>query len=186
MAMESEPKPADWQLRLLGGAVGAIVSAATALLTAPTLFGFVVGLAGIPIAAVIGLCYTLELLAQPAEEPIPGFILGLATFLGTVFVAMVFAVSQSHGASPFEVLEFGYLATIGFGVVSLVVGLAVVHLVTHWSVAIGRRLAPRARILWVPSAVVLVAVAAGTVQVILFALRVDGDLVVQTSRLGRP
>ena len=72
----------------------------------PTLFGFVIGLAGIPIGALIGLCYALELLAQPAEAPIPGSILGLAMVLGTVFVAMLIAVSQSHGASPFEVLEF--------------------------------------------------------------------------------
>jgi hypothetical protein len=184
--MDAKPTPAEWQLRLLGGAVGAIVSAATALVTAPTLFGFVIGLAGIPIAALIGLCYAPELLAQPAEAPIPGSILGLATFLGTVFTAMLFSVSQSHGASPFEILEFGYLATIGLGLVSLLVGVAVVNLVTHWSVAIGRRLAPRAPILCIPSAVVLVAVGAGTFQVVLFALRVDGDLVVQASRLGQP
>ena len=103
-------------------------------------FGFVIGLAGIPIGALIGLCYALELLAQPAEAPIPGSILGLAMVLGTVFVAMLIAVSQSHGASPFEVLEFGYLATIGLGVVSLLVGVGIVSLATHWSVAIGRRL----------------------------------------------
>ena len=99
---------------------------------------------------------------------------------------MLIAVSQSHGASPFEVLEFGYLATIGLGVVSLLVGVGIVSLATHWSVAIGRRLAPRAPILWIPSAAVLAAVAAGTVQVVLLALRVDGDLVVQASRLGQP
>ena len=166
--------------------MGAMASAATALITAPTLFGFVIGLAGIPIGALIGLCYALELLAQRAEAPIPGSILGLAMVLGTVFVAMLIAVSQSHGASPFEVLEFGYLATIGLGVVSLLVGVGIVSLATHWSVAIGRRLAPRAPILWIPSAAVLAAVAAGTVQVVLLALRVDGDLVVQASRLGQP
>ena len=184
--MGAKATPAEWQLRLLGGAVGAMASAATALVTAPTLFGFVIGLAGIPIGALIGLCYALELLAQPAEAPIPGSILGLAMVLGTVFVAMLIAVSQSHGASPFEVLEFGYLATIGLGVVSLLVGVGIVSLATHWSVAIGRRLAPRAPILWIPSAAVLAAVAAGTVQVVLLALRVDGDLVVQASRLGQP
>ena len=145
--MGAKATPAEWQLRLLGGAVGAMVSAATALITAPTLFGFVIGLAGIPIGALIGLCYASELLAQPAEATIPGSILGLATVLGTVFVAMLFGVSQSHGASPFEVLEFGYLATIGLGVVSLLVGVGIVSLATHWSVAIGRRLAPRAPIL---------------------------------------
>ena len=184
--MRAKATPAEWQLRLLGGAVGAMVSAATALITAPTLFGFVIGVAGIPIAALIGLCYAPELVAQPAEADIPGSILGLATFLGTVFIAMLVAVSQSHRASPFEVLEFGYLATIGLGVVSLLVGVGIVSLATHWSVAIGRRLAPRAPILWIPSAAVLAAVAAGTVQVVLLALRVDGDLVVQASRLGQP
>ena len=184
--MRAKAKPAAGQLRLLGGAVGAIVSAATALVTAPTLFGFVIGLAGIPIAALIGMCYAPELLAQPAEADIPGSILGLATFLGTVFIAMLVAVSQSHRASPFEILEFGYLATIGLGIVSLLVGFPLVNLVTHWSVAVGRRLAPRAPVLWIPSAVVLVAVAAGTLQVVFFAFRVDGDLVVQASRLGQP
>src|SRR5438477_11620814 len=99
LAMGAKATPAEWQLRLLGGAVGAIVSAATALVTAPTLFGFVIGLAGIPIAALIGMCYAPELLAQPAEADIPGSILGLATFLGTVFIAMLVAVSQSHRAS---------------------------------------------------------------------------------------
>jgi len=184
--MRAKPTPAAWQLRLLRGAVGAILSAATALITALTLFGFVIGLTGMPIAALIGLCYAPELLAQPAEARIPGSIRGLATFLGTVFIAVLFAVSQSHGASPFEILEFGYLATIGLGIVSLLVGFPIVNLVTHWSVAIGRRLAPRAPILWIPSAVVLVAVAAGMLQVVFFALRVDGDLVVRASRLGQP
>ena len=112
--------------------------------------------------------------------------MGLATLIGTVAVALVLALSQAEGASPAEVLQFGFLATVGLGIASLTFGLPLTRVVMRAAISVGRQLAPRASALWIPSAVVLAGVVAGTVQVVVLALRIHGDAVIQAAHLGQP
>lgn len=184
--MDLGRSPESWQLRLIGGAVAAVTSALAAIVTGVTGVGLVIGVVGIPVGTMVGLCYALEFVADGDTSPVEELVAGLAAFLGTVAVALLLALSQAQGASPPEVLGFGFLATVALGIVTLIFGLPMTRVVTHLAISIGRRLAPGARILWIPSAVVIAAVAAGTLQVIILALRVHGDLVVQAAQLGQP
>ena len=85
-------------------------------------------------------------------------VVGLATLIGTVAVALVLALSQAEGASPAEVLQFGFLATVGLGIASLTFGLPLTRVVMRAAISVGHQLAPRASALWIPSAVVLAGV----------------------------
>ena len=178
--------PESWQLRVLGGAVAAVTSALAAVLTGVTGIGFVIGLVGIPVGTLMGLCYAPEFMADRDTTSVEDLVAGLATFLGTVALALVLAVSQAKGASLPEVLEFAFLATVALGIASLIFGLPMTRVVTRLAISFGRSLAPRASILWIPSAVVIAAVAAGTLQVVIFALRFQGEAVVQAAHLGQP
>jgi hypothetical protein len=176
----------SWQLRLLGGAVAAVMSALAAVVTGVTGIGLVIGLVGIPVGTLMGLCYAPELVADVDTSPVEELVAGLATFLGTVVVALLAALSQAQGASPPEVLEFGFLATVALGIGSLIIGLPMTRVVTRVAISLGRRLAPEASILWIPSAVVIAAVAAGTLQVVILVVQVHGDAVLQAAHLGQP
>ena len=184
--MDAARSSERWQLRLLGGAVAAMTSGLAAVVTGVTGIGLVIGLVGIPVGTVMGLCYAPEFMTDGDTSSVEDLVAGLATFLGTVVVALLLAASQSERASPAEVLEFGFLATVALGIVSLIFGLPMTRVVTRLAISLGRRLAPRASVLWIPSAVVIAAVAAGTLQVVIFALRVHGDAVVQAAHLGQP
>ena len=184
--MDAVRSPERWQVRLLGGAVAAITSGLAAVLTGITGIGLVIGLVGIPVGALMGLCYAPEFVVDGDTSPVEEVIAGLATFLGTVAVALLLAISQADGASAPEILEFALLATVALGLVSLIFGLPMTRVVTHLAISLGRRLAPWASMLWIPSAVVIAVVTAGTLQVIILALRVHGDAVVQAARLGQP
>jgi hypothetical protein len=175
-----------WQLRLLGGAVAALTSALAAMVTAVTGVGLVIGLVGIPVGTLMGLCYAPEFMADGDTSPVEELVAGLAAFLGTAAVGLLLALSQAEGASPPEVLEFGFLATVVLGIVTLIFGLPMTRMVTRLAISLGLRLAPAASILWFPSAVVVAAVAAGTLQVVIFALGVHGEAVVQAAHLGQP
>jgi hypothetical protein len=178
--------PESWQLRILGGAVAALTSALAAVVTGVTGIGLVIGLVGIPVGTLMGLCYAPEFVTDSDTSSVEDLVAGLATFLGTVALAMVLAVSQAKGASLPEVLEFGFLATVALGIASLIFGLPMTRVVTRLAISFGRSLAPRASILWIPSGVFIGAVAAGTLQVVLLALRVQGDAVMQAAHLGQP
>jgi hypothetical protein len=183
--VDAEHSPAEWQLRLVAGAVGAATSGVAAVVTGLTGIGLVMGVVGIPVGALLGLCYAPEFMADGDSSAVDD-VVGLATLIGTVAVAMVLALSQAEGASPAEVLQFGFLATAGLGIVSLIFGLPLTRIVMRAAISVGRQLAPRATLLWIPSAVLLAAVAAGTVQVVILALRVHGDGVIQAAHLGQP
>jgi hypothetical protein len=178
--------PHAWQLRILGGAAGAIASAAAAVVTAPTGIGLIICATGIPAAALVGICYAPELLAEGDVTEVEDAAIGLAVLLGTTGLALVLALSQSRGATPSEVMEFGFLATTGLGAISLLFALPMARIVTRIAISLRRVLAPRAGILWFPSALVLAMVAAGTLQVFILALRISGDAVVQAAHLGQP
>jgi len=184
--VDAEHHPAAWQLRLVAGAVGAATSAVAAVVTGLTGIGLVVGVVGIPVGALLGLCYAPAFMADRDSSAVEDVVVGLATLIGTVAVALVLALSQAEGASPAEFLQFGFLATAGLGIVSLIFGLPLTRIVMRAAISVGRQLAPRATLLWIPSAVVLAAVAAGTVQVVILALRVHGDGVIQAAHLGQP
>lgn len=134
----------------------------------------------------MGLSYAPDFMAEGEDQSLEVAVAGLATLLGTVAVALLFAVSQASGASPGEVLQFGFLATVGLGIPSLIVGFPMTRVVMRLAIAAGRRLAPQASVLWIPSAVVIAAVAAGTLKVVGFAMQIHGDLVVQAAHLGQP
>ena len=176
----------DWQLRLLGGAAGAVTSGVAAVVTGLTGIGLVMGAVGIPVGALLGLCYAPEFMADGDSSSVEDVVVGLATLLGTLAVALLLAMSQADGASPDEVLQFGFLATAGLGIVSLIFGLPLTRVVMRAAISVGRQLAPRATLLWIPSALALAGVAAGTIQVVMLALRVHGDLVIQAAHLGQP
>ena len=176
----------SWQLRVLGGAVAAVTSALAAVVTAVTGIGLVIGLVGIPVGTLIGVCYAPEFVTDRDTSSVEELVAGLATFLGTVVLALLLAISQAKGASFAEVLQFGYLATVALGIAGLIFGLPMTRIVTRLAISYGRSLAPRASNLWIPSAVVIAAVAAGTVEVVLYALRFQGDALVQAAHLGQP
>lgn len=184
--MNAEHFPAGWQLRLLGGAVGAVTSGVAAVVTGLTGIGLVLGVVGIPVGALLGLCYAPEFVADGDTSPVEDVVVGLATLIGTVALALLLAVSQADGASIAEVLQFGFLATAGLGIVSLIVGLPMTRVVMRAAISVGRRLALRATVLCIPSAVVIAGVAAGTIQAVILAVRVHGDAVVQAAHLGQP
>jgi len=184
--VDAEHSPVDWQLRLVAGAVGAATSAVAAVVTGLTGIGLVMGVVGIPVGALLGLCYAPAFMADGDSSEVEDVVVGLATLIGTVAVALVLALSQAEGASPAEVLQFGFLATVGLGIASLTFGLPLTRVVMRAAISVGRQLAPRASALWIPSAVVLAGVVAGTVQVVVLALRIHGDAVIQAAHLGQP
>src|SRR4029077_17096145 len=103
--------PESWQLRVLGGALAAVTSALAAVVTGLTGIGLVIGLVGIPVGTLMGLCYAPEFMGDGDPSAAEGRGLGPPPVLGTVAVALLLALSQAQGASPPETLEFGFLAT---------------------------------------------------------------------------
>ena len=166
--------------------MGAATSAVAAIVTGLTGIGLVMGVVGIPVGALLGLCYAPAFMADGDSSGVEDVVVGLAILIGTVAVSVVLALSQAKGASPAEVLQFGFLATVGLGIASLTFGLPLTRVVMRSAISVGRQLAPRASALWIPAAVVLACVAAGTVQVIILALRAHGDAVIQAAHLGGP
>ena len=166
--------PARWQVRLLAAALGALCSAGAGLVTSPSIIGLIFGLVGVPVGAMLGFSYGPELIAVEEPDEVVRLLARLATLLGTVTIALGLAISQSRGASLPETLELGFIATVGFGVVSVPLGYPLALFVSRTAASGTRRLAPMARRLWLPSAFVVALAAAGTVFLVGAELHADG------------
>jgi hypothetical protein len=167
-------RPSRWQIRLLAGAVGALFSALAGLITAPSVIGLIFGVVGIPVGALLGLCYGPELVEADVPDPVVQLVARLATLLGTVAIAVGFAFTQSRGASIPEMLELGFVGTVLLGLVSVPLGYPMARIVGRMATTETRRLAARAPLLWLPSAVFIGMVATGTVLLVTSQVHPEG------------
>lgn len=163
--MGQPTRAAIWQIRLVAAASAAVSSAVLGVVLTPTLVGLAFGAVGIPVGAVLGLCYGPHLLVEYPDESLKAQVAALATTIGTAAVGIGFAVSQSRGASLPEVSELAFLSTVGLGLVSVTFGYPFARLVTWGGRQLGRRLMSVAGILWPVCLAVLVLICAGTVAV---------------------
>lgn len=155
--MSSKSEPAVWKLRLMGAAAGAVSSGLLGLLLYSTVIGLHVGIVGIPSGAITGAIFAPRLLR--ARAPAGGIVkaagvgslLGVASQLAPMAIAMVLAAPSTDGMFPYGVVLALTIAVVGtiFGFPMALVAAA---LATWW----GRRSVRYAERLWIPAAVVLV------------------------------
>jgi hypothetical protein len=169
-----QTRPSRWQIRLLAGAVGALFSALAGLITAPSVIGLIFGVVGIPVGALLGLCYGPELVDADVPDPVVQLVAKLATLLGTVAIAVGFAFTQSRGASIAETLELGFVGTVLLGLVSVPLGYPMARIVGRMATTATRRLAAKAPLLWLPSGVFIGMVATGTVLLVTSQVHPEG------------
>src|SRR5881628_3703137 len=89
--VDAERSPADWQLRLVAGAVGAATSAVAAVVIGLTGIGLVMGVVGTPVGALLGLGYAPAFMADGDSSGVEDVVVGLAILIGTVAVSLVLA-----------------------------------------------------------------------------------------------
>jgi hypothetical protein len=185
MSMADLIATSAWRIRLLAGASAAISSAIAGVVLTPTLVGIVFGAVGIPVGAVLGLCYGPQLLVEYPEESLKATVAALATAMGTAAVGIGFAVSQSRGASLPEISELAFLSTVGLGMVSVPLGYPFAKLVTWGGTQLGHRLIGAAWIIWPVCLAVLLLVSLGTITVASRVVRPAGFFAVQNGE-ARP
>lgn len=125
-----------WKVRLLAAAAGTTASLALALFTFITLVGFVIGLVGMPVGAVVGAIFGPLILA--ARRPWPLVIAaGVVSAVAGCLTYVAFAtLQQSGGATLTDLVDYA-LQTAGYAVVvSLTLGLVMsivgAALATNW------------------------------------------------------
>lgn len=125
-----------WKVRLLAAAAGTTASLALALFTFITLVGFVIGLVGMPVGAVVGAIFGPLILA--ARRPWPLVIAaGVVSAVAGCLTYVAFAtLQQSRGAALTDLVDY-VLQTAGYAVVvSLTLGLVMsivgAALATNW------------------------------------------------------
>ncbi|HTS15207.1 MAG TPA: hypothetical protein VMH24_06045, partial [Candidatus Sulfotelmatobacter sp.] len=144
-----------WQLRLLGGALGALCSGLVAIIGLPTSVIAFAGLVGIPAGTVVGFIAAPSVLTTRRRLRLLIVLAFAATLVGWVTIVLLTLAAESAGASMAALLMYGTLLALGWGLLSLIFGWPMALVVAVLAGSLFRRLASNAARLWVPSVVVL-------------------------------
>jgi hypothetical protein len=173
------PQPNGLRLRVLAAAVGSIVSALAALVTAPTIILGIIGVVGVPVGAIIGFVVGPRLARERAASPIVVVSSIAAVPLGVGIYTLFAAVAQGRGASLLEIVGLAFPFALYVGLYALILGFPMALVVAAIAAQVFRRLAPRVDRLWVPSAVVVGLVATLTLGGLVGASANAGDQAAQ-------
>jgi hypothetical protein len=156
--MSSLPEPAVWKIRLVGAAAGPVASGLLGVLLYWTVlgpFGLSVGLIGIPCGAITGAIFAPRL--ARAQSPAGGVAMAAFVACLVCVAAITTVMAVAMALSPYDDWPGLVLLAFAFAVGTLIVGfpvaLVAAGLATWW----GRRYARHAEQLWIPAAVVLLA-----------------------------
>ena len=143
------------KIRLLGGALGALVSAGAAFAGALTIILGIVGVVGIPVGAVIGFALAPRIVRAASQSGLVLVAALAAVPLGTFLFALPTALAEGRGASVLEVVGRALEYSIALGLFGVVLGFPMALIVAAIAAHLLRRLAPRVDRWWVPASVVL-------------------------------
>jgi hypothetical protein len=177
-AQPAPTPPETWQLRLLGGALGALCSGMVAIVTLPTIYLAIVALVGVPAGTVAGLVAAPTVVHTRRRLATMVALAAGATVIGAVGLIIGWTASQAAGAQGEGVGDLvvsAAQAILFIGYLSLILGLPVALVVAFVASYALRRLAPSAGRLWMAAAVVVTIVLALTAYAVVQAVVAASD-----------
>lgn len=154
--------PETWQLRLLGGALGALCSGLVAIITLPTIYLAIVALVGVPAGTVVGLFAAPTVVRSQRRVATLIAVASCAAMVGAVGLVLGYGATLVPEAQGANLGESVVSAALVVGYLSVILGLPVAIVVGYVASYALRRLAPAAGRLWLPAAILVAIVFAVT------------------------
>lgn len=162
----SGPRPPEtWQVRLLGGALGALSSGVAAIVTLPTIYLAIVALVGVPAGTVVGLVAAPTVVRTQRRAATLVAVASCATVVGALGLVLGYGatlVPGARGANLGDIVVSAAQLALVVGYLSAILGLPVAFVVGYFASYALRRLAPSADRLWLPAALLVAIVFAVT------------------------